>query len=947
MHHQRQRTKHPETNSHETTRSRHRWASLVVVLLLMVASLVGLGPGPADAAETVTVNPTEHYEVMVTPGVGFQDLVAKVPSSNQLANCSYDSTVEDAGIKGGSLYVRLQWRDVEPVEGQYAWPLLDRLFTCAEQRDQTIDFRMMLSYPGAGDRDCFPGQTNTPDHGIPCWLVRKGVSELFYEGYENVAPASYLPDWEDATIRAAHEKLIRALGARYGNHPRLSSVDVGSVGLWGEWHAYPYDAQVMPSESRRIEIIDLYASAFPTTPLVVLAQVFKDELGGRGQVAQHLKANYTGRYGWRGDSWGGSGHHTQDYGPIHAANPNLWKTAPVALEVTGIMDEWAARMGGNDYGTVLPLDRVVGDAMNWHASLAHNKSSRIPSSYVDDPTNEVSRDLRFMATWMGPRLVLQQLSHSDTVEAGAQTQIASAWINRGSAPLYRDYRISYRLRNASGVNVVIQSDTTMKGLLPAGDSPVAKTSAITIPAWVESGDYTLDVAVAHVGDSDLKVPLAITSEVEDNWYELGPMTVSASGPGTGPLSGISAFAPVNGQNAANIVDGNPATGWSNGGAEGNANFTVDLGAVSEVSLIRYQDDYQRELRITLDGTEIFSGWTPAAGEDVFAELSASADTQGQIVKGRQLRFELVSGSWLVPEEVEVYGSVVDVETGSSRLIDMHNGFFGGQNQVWTELNSNFGPIDPAKEKVQTFRFTQSMAAGSTGATFQTRSATSELDVGEMIVYVGPNDQHRVTKVTSVSGSWATFSPPIAFSQSWGQEFWSLYGDAAHPNPVGFRALGDFVLGNFSDQEIDAMGNAKHLFLGDSWMEPGTPTNRRLANRIISRLGGESVQATNRGVGGRTAEDVANALSNDFAAAGGDVDYVWLIVGTNDWIKEVPTESFMANVANIVEYVEGRGATAIVVNSSVGYLDGSRRDQDALLRLSRDYVAAQQAYFDGR
>ncbi len=941
MYHHQLRTRPPNPNS-RVEAGRRAWLrsiGSVVAAVAILASIVGMAPTTADAATTVTVNPTEHFEVMATPGAGFQDFVANVPSAEQLANCTYDTTVENAGIKGGSLYVRLQWRDIEPAEGQYDWPMLDRLFACAEQRDQTIDFRLMLSYPGAGDRNCFPGESNTPDHGIPCWLVRKGVSELFYANSPVVPGDTYLPDWEDATIRSHHSRLVRAIGERYGDHPRLSSVDIGSVGLWGEWHAYPRDGQTMPKVARRIEIIDLYASAFPNTPLVILAQVFKDEVtGGSTAVVDHLRQNYAGRYGWRGDSWGASGHHSDDYEPIHAANSDLWKTAPVALEVTGIMSEWDGRMNEGGYTRVLPLDTIVNDAMDWHASLAHNKSSYIPPNYVDSP-NADSRDLRFMATWMGPRLVLDQLSYSDSIEAGAQTAISEQWINRGSAPLYRDFRVTYRLRNSAGASTVIQSDTSMKGLLPTGDGSVAKTSTISIPSSLESGDYTLDVAVAHVDDVDLKMPLAITSEVGDNWYEIGPIEVS----GNSRLSGVTASTPVNGQSASQIVDGNPDTGWANGGNAATANFTLDLGTVSDVSLIRYQDDYVRNLRITLDGAEIFSGWTPTAGEDVFAELDVSPPAQG-----RRLRVELISGTWLVPDEVEVYGSTTDQT--SSRLIDMHNGFLLGQNQVWTELNANRGSLDPADQLVQTFRFTQAVTSGATGAPFETVSGGTELDVGELIVYAGPGDRHRVSKVTDVSGSWATFSPPITFAQPSGQQFWSLYGDGAHPNKIGYRALGDFVIGQFSAGELDSMANGKHLFLGDSWMEQGTPDNGRLADRIISLLGGETtVDATNRGVGGRTAKNVKDALAADFAAAGGSVDYVWLIVGTNDWIQEVPAETFAATVADIVNDIEGEGATAIVVNSSVGFMDGTREpgDIDGLLRLSQEYVAAEAAFFEQR
>lgn len=909
----------------------------VVLLAAFCTGLLSCVPGTSGAAETVNIKPTEHYDLMTSPGVGFQDFVAVVPSDDQLANCSYDTTVDQAGLSGGSLYVRLLWRDLEPAEGQYAWPLLDRLFECAEQRNQTIDFRLMVSWPGAGDRDCWndPSENDNIDHAIPCWLVRKGAKEMEHNGAGGI-PASYVPDWEDATIRADHAELVTAIGARYANNVRLSSVDVGSVGFWGEWHTFPNDAELMPSNDRRKEIIDLYASAFPNTPLIMLAQIFKNQVNGDTEIADYLYDNYAGRFGWRGDSWGGSGHHNNDYEPIHARNPELWKTGPVAMEVTGIMSEWPARFNTGGYDQVLPIDTVVNDAMDWHASLAHNKASFFPPTIIDDPDPNL-RDMRFLARWMGPRLVLDQLSYSKAVIAGEQGQIESTWINRGSAPLYRDFRIWYRFRDASGTSTIIRTSTTLKGLLPAGADGVVETSAFDIPGSLQSGDYTLDMAVAHVSDIGLKVPLAITGSTEDGWYEMGSISIS----GKTQLTGIAASTPVNAQNAASIVDRNPSTRWANSGDASNAFFTLDLGVASNVSHIRYQDDYSRNLRITIDGVEVFSGWTTPAGENVFAEIPVVPSVQGRV-----LRFELISGDWLVPEEVEVFGSASNVT--QSRLIDMHNGFLLGQNQVWTPLNQNQGSLDPADQLVQTFRFTESVVAGSNNLAFAAVSADTELDVNELVVYRGYLGEHLVSKVTAVSNGVATFSPVLKVAQSINSEFWSLYGDGAHPNKRGYAALGDFVLAQFSFGEVNRMANKKHLFIGDSWMQPGSINDGRLADRITTLLGGESaIQATNRAVGGRTSEDVRVALAGDFAAVGGSPDYVWLNVGTNDYFQRVTPEDFVANVAAIVEYSEAQGATAIVLNASVGLLDGSIADSEVMLRLSRQYVAAEQNYFDQR
>lgn len=132
------------------------------------------------------------------------------------------------------------------------------------------------------------------------------------------------------------------------------------------------------------------------------------------------------------------------------------------------------------------------------------------------------------------------------------------------------------------------------------------------------------------------------------------------------------------------------------------------------------------------------------------------------------------------------------------------------------------------------------------------------------------------------------------------------------------------------------------------MQAGPANDGRLGDRITTLLGGQSaIQATNRAVGGRTSRNVKEALVTDFAAAGGMPSYVWLIVGTNDYFQRVTADDFVANVADIVSYIEGQGAIAIVLNASVGLLDSSVADPEVMLRLSRQYVEAEQIYFDQR
>ncbi len=203
------------------------------------------------------------------PGVGWQTFFRTAQD---------DPSMTGLPFKSGCAYMRWTWGDLEPAEGQYAFEMIDEWLLRCRQANQTLAFRVMLSWPGH-------------EGTIPQWLIDKGIKYTYSECPEE--GAHYEVDLEEPLVKELHEKLIRALGNRYDGHPDLALVDIGSVGLWGEWHNY-CDPDLMPSDATRKAIIDLYYEVFPNTPLTALVD-------DRSNV---LYANSKGRSGWRGDCWG-------------------------------------------------------------------------------------------------------------------------------------------------------------------------------------------------------------------------------------------------------------------------------------------------------------------------------------------------------------------------------------------------------------------------------------------------------------------------------------------------------------------------------------------------------------------------------------------------------------------------------------------------------------------
>ena len=181
---------------------------------------------------------------------------------------------------------------------------------------------------------------------VPGWLKAKGCRgiEFKYGGRGHWAP-----DFSDRLFQEAHFRLIRELGARYDGHPDLDLVDIGSVGLWGEWHMSGTEEidtgkpVPLPPLELRMKLIEAWCQAFPRTSKVIL-------IGSEEGMARAAAEGY----GWRADCLGDMGgfsktwNHMDNFYMQQLARTgagDVWKKAPVALRHVGTCAN-GKRLGG-------------------------------------------------------------------------------------------------------------------------------------------------------------------------------------------------------------------------------------------------------------------------------------------------------------------------------------------------------------------------------------------------------------------------------------------------------------------------------------------------------------------------------------------------------------------------------------------------------------------------
>lgn len=243
----------------------------VAFLLFAVSRL----PATDSPSAVVRVKPPETDELFANPGMGWQTFHRFADEDRNLE-----------GLPSASAYFRFYWREIEPQDGKIEFARFDELLAHAHRAGQKLAFRVMCT--GSGEYQDVPG-----------WVKEQGCRgmEFRYGG-----KLHWVPDFSDPLFQKAHFRLIQELGGRYDGHPGLDLLDIGSVGLWGEWHMSDTEAVEtkkpvpLPTPEMQRAIIDAWCRAFPKTAKVML-------IGSN--VGMPLAS--TLGYGWRADCLGDMG----------------------------------------------------------------------------------------------------------------------------------------------------------------------------------------------------------------------------------------------------------------------------------------------------------------------------------------------------------------------------------------------------------------------------------------------------------------------------------------------------------------------------------------------------------------------------------------------------------------------------------------------------------------
>ena len=416
--------------------------------------LVGLFLVSVIQCATVIVRPIEIHDILINPGMGVQTFQRyNGDALNRGVKWSEEGPLQPLRAAAEKLdfpqstvaYCRWHWAILEPVQGQVHWEIIDLALSEARRHGQRLAIRLM---------------PYDPKHQLPEWYRKSGARRANTNSAKD--GEMWQPDFSDPLYFKYWSAFVEEAGQRYDGNPDLDSVDISTVGYWGEgWSDY------MPDFAVQRKLIDVYFKAFSHTRLLMNFDQPEALAYGTSRGA-----------GWRFDCWGDMRKEWSemlDFYPQQIARTGIhdvWRTSPVSMETCGVPESWF--QAGWD------INYILAEALRWHVSTVNLKSSAIPRPWL-------SRFEEFERK-MGYRFALRRAEWTDIVPPGQMIGLKTWWVNEGVAPAYQPFVLAFRLRS-SITSVILRTSVDVRKWLP-GDAVfedplfVPRPSNLEIMNWV-------------------------------------------------------------------------------------------------------------------------------------------------------------------------------------------------------------------------------------------------------------------------------------------------------------------------------------------------------------------------------------------------------------------------------------------------------------------------------
>jgi Domain of unknown function (DUF4832) len=421
----------------------------------------------AGAAQAVQFSPAATTDDINNPHKGFM-----------LWGSTWSQGASD-NFYGASIYhVYVPWREVETADQVFDWAGFEQRHLqpiLADDADATFVLRLVADYPDSvGTGLSFYYSGGQPERDYPAFLEQPplNIAATDYTSCDGDGPGR-TPDWNSPAFINQAVQLVQALAQRYHGDARISAVQVGLLGLWGEWHQSGCDARA-PGAAVKRAVRDAYTAAFPRARLQTRYARDPDVADARFGFHEDYFPSFTANCLYGFPLCDASGDWNLEYGLANVvpAARNNWRFNPLSGEspLASQQNTWV-----ND------TDDVITVLRNYHFSFLGPAGKHEQAGFAT-PLARIKRALGYDLSIV--RFTLADPQNQDS---------ALAWrlelANRGSAPVYHPVQTRLELLDGAGV---VRALTILGADLQQAE-PGATTAYRGKVVWrlLPAGSYTL------------------------------------------------------------------------------------------------------------------------------------------------------------------------------------------------------------------------------------------------------------------------------------------------------------------------------------------------------------------------------------------------------------------------------------------------------------------------
>lgn len=414
---------------------------------------------------------------------------------------------------GATIYhIYMPWREVETADQVFDWGQFETnhlLPILADHPEATFVLRPVADYPDGANSGItlfYTGGETRRD--FPSFLTNAPLSipSYSYTSCDGDGPGR-TPDWNHPAMITQCVQFVEAMGAHYDGDPRITAVQTGMLGLWGEWHQSGCESHA-PSNAVKMAVRDAYAAAFTNTPLQTRYPRDPDAVGVEFGFHEDYFPSFTAQcnYGFPDCSDDGDWSLYYCFQNITPASTNNWQSNPISGESPMSSQK---RTWSNDVADVMTV------LQDYHFSFLG------PAGGHERNGNQAN--LIPMKRLLGYNFHIARVDWPDTVVLDHAFSITLALTNSGAAPCYHRFPVEAALCDAAGAPQWRSSFAfDLRGLLP--QRPFSQTESFTVTN-LPAGSYSLRIGILDPRTGEPGVRIQSEGEDAQLRIEIGSIEV--------------------------------------------------------------------------------------------------------------------------------------------------------------------------------------------------------------------------------------------------------------------------------------------------------------------------------------------------------------------------------------------------------------------------------------